>query len=315
MQKQDVLDCHKRILPYIHCTPVLTSRLIDKEIGASVYFKCENFQRAGAYKIRGATNAILQLSEEQRKNGVVTHSSGNFAQAVSLAAKNLGIKAHIVMPSNAPEVKKIGVKQYEGLIYECAPTLEARQAMANKIGKDTGASFLHPSNDTNVIIGQGTAAVELLQEIPDINAIFCPVGGGGLIAGSAVAAHYFGTNCKVLGGEPFEADDAYRSLQSGKIEGNNSVNTIADGLKTTLGDKNFPIIKKHVHKIVRVTEEEIVAAMRLVWERMKIIIEPSSAVTVAALKRDAAENLQQYSRKKIGIIISGGNVDLNNLPF
>jgi threonine dehydratase len=187
--------------------------------------------------------------------------------------------------------------------------------MADKIGKDTGASFLHPSNDKNVIIGQGTAALELLKEISDINAIFCPVGGGGLIAGSSLAAHYFGTDCKVLGGEPFEADDAYRSLQSGKIEGNDSVNTIADGLKTTLGDKNFPIIKEHVHKIVRVTEEEIIAAMRLVWERMKIIIEPSSAVTVAALKREVSENPQQYSGKKVGIIISGGNVDVNNLPF
>ncbi|WP_396636558.1 threonine/serine dehydratase [Maribacter sp. R77961] len=315
MQKQDVLDCHERIIPYIHQTPLLRSRLVDKEIGTSVYFKCENFQKAGAYKIRGATNAILQLTDTQRKNGVVTHSSGNFAQAVSLAAKNLNIKAHIVMPSNAPEVKKIGVKEYEGLIYECAPTLEARQAMADKIKKDTGASFLHPSNDTNVIIGQGTAALELLKEIPDINAIFCPVGGGGLIAGSSLAAHYFGINCKVLGGEPFKADDAYRSLQSGKIEGNDSVNTIADGLKTTLGDKNFPIIKKYVNKIVRVTEEEIVAAMRLVWERMKIIIEPSSAVTVAALKRDAAENPQEYTGKKVGIIISGGNIDLNDLPF
>ncbi|AZQ60079.1 pyridoxal-phosphate dependent enzyme [Maribacter sp. MJ134] len=315
MQKQDVLDCHERIIPYIHHTPVLTSRLIDKEIGTSVYFKCENFQRAGAYKIRGATNAILQLTDAQRKNGVVTHSSGNFAQAVSLAAKNLDIKAHIVMPSSAPEVKKIGVKEYDGIIYECAPTLEARQAMADKIGKDTGASFLHPSNDKNVIIGQGTAALELLKQIPDINAIFCPVGGGGLIAGSAIAAKHFGTNCAILGGEPFEADDAYRSLKSGKIEGNNSVNTIADGLKTTLGDNNFPIIKEHVKKIVRVTEEEIVLAMRLVWERMKIIIEPSSAVTVAALKREVSENPQKYSGGKVGIVISGGNVDLNNLPF
>lgn len=315
MTKQDVLDCHNRIRPYIHNTPVLTSRLINKKIGTEVFFKCENFQRAGAYKIRGATNAILQLTEVQRKNGVVTHSSGNFAQAVSLAAKSLGIKAHIVMPSSAPEVKKIGVQEYKGIIYECEPTLEARQAMADKIGKDTGASFLHPSNDKNVIIGQGTAALELLEEVSDLNAIFCPVGGGGLVAGSSLTAHYFGTDCKVIGGEPFEADDAYRSLQSGKIEGNNSVNTIADGLKTTLGDKNFPIIKKHVTKIIRVTEEEIIAAMRLVWERMKIVIEPSSAVTVAALIQDTSENPNTYSNKKVGIIISGGNVDLNSLPF
>ena len=315
MKKQDVLDCHKRIISYIHNTPVFTSGLVNEKVGVSVFFKCENFQRAGAYKIRGATNAMLQLSDEERAKGVVTHSSGNFAQAVSLAAKSLGIKAHIVMPSNAPEVKKIGVKTYGGIIYECEPTLEARQTMANAIEKKTGASFLHPSNDEDVIIGQGTAALELLDEVKDLNAIFCPVGGGGLIAGSSLAAHYFGTQCKVLGAEPFEADDAYRSLKSGKIEGNNSVNTIADGLKTTLGDKNFPIIKEHVSKIVRVTEDEIIAAMRLVWERMKIIIEPSSAVTVAALIRDVHEYPENYKNKKIGIIISGGNVDLNNLPF
>lgn len=315
MQKQDVLDCHARIKPYIHNTPVLSSRLINEQIGAEVYFKCENFQRAGAYKIRGATNAILQLSEEQREKGVVTHSSGNFAQAVSLAAESLGISAHIVMPTSAPKVKKVGVKQYKGIIYECEPTLQARQSKADSIAKETGATFLHPSNDLNVIIGQGTAALELLEEQPDLNCIFCPVGGGGLIAGSALATTYFGKNCKVLGGEPYEADDAYRSLQSGKIEGNDTVNTIADGLKTTLGDNNFPIIKKHVSKIVRVTEEEIVAAMRLVWERMKIIIEPSSAVTLAALMCDAAEKPEDYSNKKIGIIISGGNVDLENLPF
>jgi len=315
MQKQDLLDVYDRIQPYIHHTPVLVSRGIDKIAGTSVFFKCENFQRAGAYKIRGATNAMLLLTDAQRKNGVVTHSSGNFAQAVALAAKNLGITAHIVMPSSAPEIKKVGVREYGGTMYECAPTLAARQTMADKIGRETGATFLHPSNDENVILGQGTAALELLRGVPDLNAIFCPVGGGGLIAGSALAATYFGNNCAVMGGEPFEADDAYRSLLSGKIEGNDTVNTIADGLKTTLGDKNFPLIKKYVSKIIRVTEDEIVAAMRLVWERMKIIIEPSSAVTVAALLRDASENPTNYSNKKVGIIISGGNVDLSRLPF
>ena len=315
MQKQDILDCHVRIKPYIHNTPVLKSSLINELVGTEVYFKCENFQRARAYKIRGATNAIMNLTEAQKLNGVVTHSSGNFAQAVSLAAKSLGIKAHIVMPSSAPKVKKIGVEQYKGIIYECEPTLEARQTMADKIGKETGATFLHPSNNLNVILGQGTAALELLETQPDLNFIFLPVGGGGLIAGSALSAHYFGNNCKVLGGEPFEADDAYRSLKSGKIEGNDTVETIADGLKTTLGDINFPIIKEHVSQIVRVTEDEIIFAMRLVWERMKIIIEPSSAVTVAAVIRDAGENPNTYKNKKVGIVISGGNVDLNNLPF
>ena len=261
--------------------------------------------------MRGATNAILQLTDKQRANGVVTHSSGNFAQAVSLGAQSLGVTAHIVMPTSAPEVKKKGVKEYQGIIYECEPTLEARERTANEIAQKTGAALLHPSNDIEVIIGQGTAAMELLEEQPDLNAIFCPVGGGGLIAGSALAAKYFGNDCKVFGGEPFEADDAYRSLQSGKIEGNDTTNTIADGLKTTLGNNNFPIIKEHVSGIIRVTEEEIISAMRLVWERMKIIIEPSSAVTLAALL-NAKENFQN---QKVGIVISGGNVDLSKLPF
>lgn len=311
MQKQELLDCHARIEPYIHNTPVLSSGLINELIGASVFFKCENFQRGGAYKMRGATNAIVQLSSEERSKGVVTHSSGNFAQAVSLAAKSLGVMAHIVMPTSAPEVKKKGVQQYGGIIYECEPTLEARQAMADEIALRTGATFLHPSNQMNVIIGQGTAAIELMVEHSNLDAIFCPVGGGGLIAGTSLAAHYFGTGCTVFGGEPFEADDAYRSLQSGKIEGNETVNTIADGLRTTLGDINFPIIKEHVSAIIRVTEEEIVTAMRLVWERMKIVIEPSSAVTLAALIR----NKEDFQGQKVGIIISGGNVDLSNLPF
>lgn len=315
MNKQELLDCYKRIEPFVHKTPVLTSTGINKIAGVSLFFKCENLQRAGAYKIRGATNAMLLLTDAQRKNGVVTHSSGNFAQAVALAAKSLGITAHIVMPSSAPEIKKKGVREYGGTMYECEPTLEARQGTADDIAGKTGATFLHPSNNENVIVGQGTAALELLRDVPDLNIIFCPVGGGGLIAGSALAVANFGNDCAVMGGEPFEADDAYRSLISGKIEGNETVNTIADGLKTTLGDKNFPIIKKYVSKIVRVTEDEIISAMRLVWERMKIIIEPSSAVTVAALLRDASENPDAYRNKKVGIIISGGNVDLNNLPF
>lgn len=315
MNKKDLLDCHKRIKPYVHNTPVMTSSLINELVGTSVFFKCENLQRAGAYKIRGATNAILQLTHAQRANGVVTHSSGNFAQALALAAKSLGIPAHIVMPTTAPEIKKTGVREYGGIIYECEPTVAARQGMADQIKRDTNATFLHPSNDKDVILGQGTAAIELLQVQPRLDYIFCPVGGGGLIAGSALAACYFGNNCKVVGGEPFEADDAYRSLISGKIEGNDTVNTIADGLKTTLGDNNFPIILAHVGKIVRVTEEEIVGAMRLVWERMKLIIEASSAVTVAALLRDASEHPNLYRNKQVGIIISGGNVDLDALPF
>ncbi|MFS4415825.1 pyridoxal-phosphate dependent enzyme [Maribacter sp. 2307ULW6-5] len=315
MTQEALLQCHRLIAPHVHNTPVLTSRQINAMVGGEVFFKCENFQRAGAYKIRGAAHAILRLPKARRKKGVVTHSSGNFAQALALAAQTLGVPAHIVMPRTAPKIKKQGVKAYGGTIYECEPNLKAREGMAAEIKAKTGASFLHPSNNEDVILGQGTAAVELLESQPQLRAIFCPVGGGGLIAGSALAAHHLGTDCRVLGGEPFAVDDAYRSLLSGKIEGNDSTDTIADGLKTVLGDKNFPIIQQHVEKIVRVTEDEIVLAMRLVWERMKMVIEASSAVTVAALLRDAKENPERYRAKKTGVIISGGNVDLDRLPF
>lgn len=311
MTRETLLACHDRIRPYIHCTPVLTSRLINAIVGAEVFFKCENFQRMGAYKMRGATNAILLLSPEERGRGVVTHSSGNFAQALSLAAQSLDVTAHIVMPTSAPEVKKKGVREYGGNIYECPPTLEARNAAARSIQEETGATFIHPSNDKNVLIGQGTACLELLYEQPDLNAVFAPIGGGGLIAGSALAAHYFGNNCKMIGGEPYEVDDAYRSFHSGKIESNETTNTIADGLKTELGDNTLPIILEHVSDIIRVTETEIVAAMRLIWERLKIIVEPSSAVALAALIKDK----ENYQDQKIGILISGGNVDLDHLPF
>ena len=265
MDKQQLLDCHERIKPFIHNTPVLTSRLLDGIAGARLFFKCENFQRMGAFKMRGAANAVLQLPEEARKKGVVTHSSGNFAQALSLAAQSLGVPAYIVMPSSAPKVKKEAVKGYGGEVIECEPTLEAREIASEKIRQEKGATFLHPSNDNEVILGQGTACKELLEEYPKLDAVFAPVGGGGLIAGTALSAHYFGKDCKVYGGEPFEVDDAYRSLISGKIETNTTINTIADGLKTQLGDKNFPIIQKHVEQIIRVTEEEIVQAMKLLW--------------------------------------------------
>lgn len=311
MQKQQLIDCHKRIKPYIHNTPILSSHLLNEISGASLFFKCENFQKMGAFKMRGATNAILQLSEKQMQKGVVTHSSGNFAQALALASKSLGVTSYIVMPFSAPQVKKEAVLGYGGIIIECESTLQAREAAAKKIVNEKGAVFIHPSNDYHVILGQGTACMELLENYPDLDAIFTPVGGGGLIAGTALAAHYFGNNCKVIGGEPFEADDAYRSLESGKIEFNKTTDTIADGLKTQLGDINFPILQKHVEYIIRVTETEIVSAMRLIWERMKIIVEPSSAVALAALLKEK----EAFKNKKIGIIISGGNVDLSNLPF
>lgn len=309
--KNLLIQCHERIKPHIHRTPVLTSRLINVLAKTDVFFKCENFQRGGAFKIRGATNAILQRTHEQKNKGVVTHSSGNFAQALSLAARGLGVEAFIIMPSTAPQVKKDAVQGYGGKIIECEPTLAARNAAAKKIEIETGATFIHPSNDENVILGQGTACIELLEEHPDLNFVVTPVGGGGLIAGTSLAAYYFGDNCKVIGGEPFEADDAYCSMKSGKIESNTTTNTIADGLKTQLGDTNFPVMQKYVDSIVRVTENEIIEAMRLIWERMKIIVEPSSAVALAVVLTDT----ERFKNKKIGIIISGGNVDLNALPF
>jgi len=307
--KQQLIESHNRIKKFIHNTPILTSHLLNKMAGADLFFKCENFQRMGAFKMRGALNSIMQLNDEQKSKGVVTHSSGNFAQALSLAAQSLGVKAYIVMPNNASQVKKNAVIGYNGNIIECEPTLQAREQSAQKIVDDLGATFIHPSNDIHVILGQGTAAKELLEEHPDLDYIFTPVGGGGLVAGTILSAKCFGNNCKVVGAEPFEADDAYRSLISGTIEDNKMTNTIADGLKTQLGDINFPIIKENIEKIIRVEEKEIVDAMRLIWERMKIVIEPSSAVALAALLKE------KYYNKKIGVILSGGNVDLSELPF
>lgn len=311
MYKKIMIETQKRIKPFIHNTPILTSTLLNEMVGANLFFKCENFQKMGAFKMRGATNAVMLLSEEQKQKGVVTHSSGNFAQALALAAKSQGIDAFIVMPDSAPQVKKEAVKAYNGKIIECKSTLAAREKAAKEIQEQKGATFIHPSNDLHVIFGQGTAAKELLETQPDLDYIFAPVGGGGLIAGTAIAAEHFGTNCKVIGGEPFEADDAFRSLLSGQIESNVTTNTIADGLKTTLGYINFPIIQKGVEKIIRVTEEEIIAAMKLIWERLKIICESSSAVAFAALIKEK----ERYKNTNIGIIISGGNVNLDTLPF
>ncbi|MCB0485847.1 MAG: pyridoxal-phosphate dependent enzyme [Flavobacteriaceae bacterium] len=307
----DIIEAHNRIAPYIHNTIVVTSSILNEMTGAKLYFKCENFQKMGAFKMRGATNAILQLSKEQQQKGVVTHSSGNFAQALALAAKNIGVKAYIVMPSNAPQVKKNAVKAYGGIITECEPTLEARETTAQKIQQEKGATFVHPFNDFNVILGNASAGKELLEKHPDLDYIIAPVGGGGLISGTALSAQAFGNNCKVIGAEPQNVDDAYRSLKSGKIETNITTNTIADGLKTTLGDITFAIISNYVEKIITVTEEEIIAAMQLLWERMKIVVEPSSAVTLAAVLKSKKE----FENKKVGLILSGGNVDLKHLPF
>ena len=311
ISKEEFTTLHSEIATYIKRTPIMRSRLLNGLAETEVYFKCENFQRMGAFKMRGATAAILALNAEERAKGVVTHSSGNFAQAVSLSAKSLGIPAYIVMPSSAPQVKKDAVKTYGGQITECEPTIKAREAAAAKIEEETGATFLHPSNDLNVIYGQGTAAKEFLEDFPELDVIITPVGGGGLLAGTALAVDFYAEKCKTIGAEPFEVDDAYRSLESGKIEFNKTTNTIADGLKTNLGDKNFPIIQDKVYEIIRVEEEEIITAMKLIWERMKIVVEPSAAVAFAAVLKEK----EKFHGKRVGIIISGGNVDLSNLPF
>ncbi len=311
VKKSDLIDCHNRIKPFIHNTPVLTSNYVNEITGAEVYFKCENFQKMGAFKMRGAANAILRLSDEQKSNGVVTHSSGNHAQAISLAAKKIGIKAYIVMPSNAPKIKKEAVKGYGGELIECESNIEAREAAAKDLVDSKNATFIHPSNNLDVIIGQGTASKELIEQCGSFNNILVPIGGGGLIAGSALSAKYFGDNCSVIGTEPFEVDDAYRSLISGKIETNISTNTIADGLKTQLGDKNFPIILNEVKKIIRITEDEIIDSMKLIWQRLKIICEPSCSLPLAGILK----NKNDFKGKKIGVVITGGNIDLSNLPF
>lgn len=310
--KEEIINSSNLINQYINKTPVLTSHAINEISGAELYFKCENFQKMGAFKMRGATNKILNLSEDERKNGVVTHSSGNYAQAVALASKKLGIKAYIVMPKNAPQVKKDGVKSYGGIIIECEPTIEAREMTAKAIQDEKKVTFVHPYNDMDVILGNATAGKELLEKHNDLNCIISPIGGGGLISGIILSSISFGNNCSVIGSEPFNVDDAYKSLQEGYIVKNNlGSDTIADGLKTNLGDITFNIIKENVKEIIRVTEEEIIDSMKLIWERMKIIVEPSSAVTLASVLKYK----EKFKNKKVGLIISGGNVDLNNLPW
>lgn len=301
----------ERIRNHIYETPVLMNSLFNERIGAEVYFKCENLQRTGSYKIRGATNAIMLLPGDQRQKGVVTHSSGNFAQAVALAARSIGVPAYIVMPSDAPDVKRKGTEQHGADITTCKPGLSAREAAAEAIIKDKGATFVHPSNDIHVIYGQGTAAFELLNSHPDLDHLITPVGGGGLLAGTVLAAKFHAASCTVWGAEPFEVDDAYRSIHSGRIETNETTNTIADGLRTQLGDVSFPIIKEGVQDIIRVSEDEIKAAMKWIWDRMKIIIEPSSAVAVAGLIREK----DLFKGYKVGVIISGGNTPVDQPVF
>ncbi|MCE2995094.1 MAG: threonine/serine dehydratase [Cyclobacteriaceae bacterium] len=306
--KESIIEAHERIKPYIHQTPVLTSESIDELAGCRIFFKCENFQKVGAFKARGAMNAAMSLSEVERTKGLATHSSGNHAQALARAAKILGTKSYIVMPRTAPEIKKRGVRAYGGEIFECEPTLQAREATLAEVIAKTGATEIHPFNNYKVIEGQATATKELIEAVSPLDYVLAPVGGGGLLSGTALAASFFSPKTIVIGTEPAGSDDAFRSLQSGKIEEAQS-NTIADGLLTKLGDKTFPIIQDGVKEIITVTDEEIIAAMRLIWERLKIIVESSCAVPFAAVLKSK----QKFLGKRVGIILSGGNVDLEKV--
>ena len=307
----DIKKAADRIAGRVHRTPVLTCAALDGLSGASLFFKCENFQKVGAFKMRGATNAVLSLSEGEADRGVATHSSGNHAQALALAARMRGIPAFIVMPANAPTVKRAAVEGYGAEIITCEPTLQAREETLASVVERTGAEFVHPYDDDRIIAGQGTAALELLEKVPDLDIVMTPVGGGGLLSGSALATNALAPDARVIAAEPTGADDAFRSLAAGHIIPSVNPDTVADGLLTSLGQRNFPIIQKHVEAIWTVPDPEIIAAMRLVWERMKIVIEPSSAVCPAAVLR----HREDVAGLRIGIILSGGNVDLDRLPW
>ncbi|MBF89583.1 MAG: serine dehydratase [Candidatus Marinimicrobia bacterium] len=307
----DIYSAADRILPYAHITPVMTSSFINKITQSEIYFKCENFQKVGAFKFRGACNTVFSLTNSEAIKGVGTHSSGNHAAAVAFAAKLRGIKAHVVMPKSAPEIKKEAVASYGADITFCEPTLEAREITLKQVINKTGAFEIHPFDEPRVIAGQGTATLELLKEIEDLDAILTPIGGGGLICGTAIAATKLNDSISIIGTEPKNADDAYQSFKLGTLIPQINPNTIADGLRTSLSELTFSIIKKYVDEIITVTEEEIIHAMQIILERMKIVVEPSCAVPLAAvLKKNS--NLKN---KKIGIILTGGNVDLQKLSW
>ena len=303
--KANIEEARARISPYTINTPVLTSSAIDEMSGCTVFFKCENLQEIGAFKARGAMNAVLRVKPEDLRRGVATHSSGNHAQALARAAHIVGVPAFIVMPRTAPEIKQKGVRAFGGEITFCEPTLAAREQTLAQVVERTGAKEIHPFNNYDVITGQATAAVELIETVQELDIILTPVGGGGLLSGTALAARYFASRTVVIAAEPTGADDAFRSMASGIIEASQA-NSVADGLLTSLGDKTFPIIKENVARVIPVDDHAIVSAMHLVWEKLKVIIEPSAAVVVAALLKAKDD----FAGKRVGVILSGGNVDL-----
>lgn len=307
----DIERVHSFITEYIHETPVLSSSSINEMLGCEIYFKCENFQKVGAFKMRGAISAALSLKDKELENGLVTHSSGNHGQGVAMAGKLLDVPTYIVMPRNSPKSKMSACESYGAEVILCDPTIKSRQKTAEKISQDKGAAFIHPYNDYHVLAGQGTAALELLREKDKLHYLLAPVSGGGLLSGSAIVAQELCPEMRVIGTEPKNVDDAYRSFYAKKLKSNKSTDTICDGLRGSLGDKTFPIILDNVYDMITVKEKTIIKAMKLVWERMKIIIEPSCAVPLAAVM----ENKKLFKKRRVGIILTGGNVDLDKLPF
>ena len=309
--QQNIYDVRNDISKYVIRTPVLRFDFIDSLCGCNVFFKCENFQHTGSFKYRAAINAIKNIPPQFKNRGVITHSSGNFAHALSKASKELNIPCHIVMPSNTPKFKKSAVQYYTKDIIECEPNLKSRELTTSKILNEKKLYFIHPSNNMDVILGNSTCALELIEDYQNLDYVFSPIGGGGLIAGTAIAIKNFTNNCKIIGAEPSNVDDAYRSLISGKIETNRTTDTVADGLRTNLGTINFPIIQQHVKEILLVSEKEIIESLNIILNNLKLVVEPSSSVVLAAL----IKNKSKFKNKNIGLIMCGGNIDFDNLKF
>jgi len=308
---KDIEAAHERIRPLIHRTPVFTNSSLNKLSGAELYFKCDNFQKVGSFKIRGATNTVEQLTIEELNRGVATTSSGNHGAALSMAVTRRGGKTKVVMPNNTPEIKVNNVERNGGEVVWCEPEQESRESVLKELIEKTGAVVVHPYNDERIMAGQGTCAKELLEDYPDLDTIVSPVSGGGLLSGTLLSSKALKANIQVFGAEPVEADDAYRSLKLGKIVPNETINTICDGLRAQIGTLTFPVIADLVDDIITVTEEEIIDSMRMIWERLKMIVEPSSSITLGAILK----NKDKFNGKKVGLIISGGNVDLDHLPW
>ncbi|MDJ0859612.1 MAG: pyridoxal-phosphate dependent enzyme, partial [Dinoroseobacter sp.] len=307
----DVLAAHERIKPYIHRTPVLTSSYFNDLVGAELFFKCENFQKAGAFKVRGASNAVFGLSDEMAERGVATHSSGNHALSLSYAAGRRGIPCNVVMPRTAPEAKKAAVRGYGGIITECEPSTTSREAVFAEVQERTGAEFVHPYNDPRVVAGQGTCSREFMEQTDGLDMVIAPIGGGGMISGCCLTLSNIAPEVEIIAAEPEQADDAYRSFKAGHIIADDAPVTIADGLKVPLKDLTWHFVSNHVSDILTASEQEIIDAMKLTWARMKIVMEPSCAVPLATILK----NRDRFAGKRVGVIITGGNVDLAKLPW